>query len=471
MGFYFDALAFVGEGIASGALGEIGSEGIGWLLRQIFGDPPPSDLPEIEAIGKQLNTIQDTLYTMEAMISTDFEQIEQQLQAIAQQQLYEIWQEKDQALQAYITTIDTQYTLYVEYAQNAGTTTKQNISDLVTDIQSSTGALDCLAQINALVLGSGEDKGVLQLWREMVAPLMTMPPFLRDKMLFGQTAEQYLNYYTRIAWAQMRAANLLVEAYNQQGNHGEVTTQWQDFKSFMGRQEIPFLVQFEWLLYGVAQQNATWFGLETSPSGTFCSLSYDCASVFQDIFAGGLYYSYYQPTPARAIAEQLLATAYAMGPSERRIAVWMIHPAGIRYPTNLDLTQANVQLVPASGGAPISPDSAATLINTTLSLPMPFYSAIQLLNARLVRRYVFDQSVSDGTYTLYDENNTFPTVSGNNQLTDYFQDGQYLNYILRVDAGQPSDFMDFGTYIDPQGTFVVASAYTQESSASQRGAA
>ena len=71
----------------------------------------------------------------------------------------------------------------------------------------------------------------------MVAPLMTMPQYLEEKMFFGQAAELYLNYYTRIAWSQMCAANLLVEACNQQGNDGEATTQWQDFRSVMTAQE------------------------------------------------------------------------------------------------------------------------------------------------------------------------------------------------------------------------------------------
>jgi hypothetical protein len=287
-------------------------------------------------------------------------------------------------------------------------------------------------------------------------------------MPFERAVEEYLNYYTRIVWAQMRAANLLVEDYNQQCNHDEETTQWEDLRSFVIQQEGPFLSQLEQLLYGAAQQNATWF--ESCPSDTSCSLAYDCGAIFQYMFAGGLYYSHYRPTPARAQAERLLATAVAMAPSERRIAVWMIHPAGVLYPSGLDLTQATVQLLSASANTPISPDSSTTLIDTTLPLPMPFYSAIQLLNRRLVRRYVFSQSLADGTYTLYSENNSYPTVAGNNQTTDYFQDSQYLDYNLRVGPDQPADFMDFGTYIDPQGTFVLAPAYPQVSAAAAEAA-
>ena len=78
---------------------------------------------------------------------------------------------------------------------------------------------------------------------------------------------------------------------------------------------------------------------------------------------------------------------------------------------------------------------------------------------------MFDQSISDGTYTLFDMDNSYPAVSGNDQVTDSFQNTRYLNYTLQVGPGQTNDFMDFGTYIDPRYTFVVAAAYAQQSSA------
>jgi len=81
-----DALNFVGRGLASGALGNIGGQAMGFVLDEIFGGG--GDDSAIAKLGDQLNQIESMIQELLKELSEDFSTIEKQLAEIKQEQLY-----------------------------------------------------------------------------------------------------------------------------------------------------------------------------------------------------------------------------------------------------------------------------------------------------------------------------------------------------------------------------------------------
>ena len=195
------------------------------------------DLAAIAKLGDQLNQIEGMIQELLKELSEDFATIERQLADIKQEQLYTAWELRDNSAQEKITNINTQYNTYVEFAQNPKTTSKSSIAQLTTDIlDTNAGAANNRQQLNMMVTGSGEDKGLLQLWQEMVAPLIAA-----DKMTFYDAIDNYMDYYATIVYAQMRATVLLVEAYNHKKNPPLAKQNWEDYRKLVDQQELCFL--------------------------------------------------------------------------------------------------------------------------------------------------------------------------------------------------------------------------------------
>jgi hypothetical protein len=444
MGFFSDALTFVAKNVAEGALSEVGTTGAGWVLSSIFGNQGGSNQQlanEIQQIGNQLTSIQTTLDQLKAQLATAFGEIQQELKEINQEELYLAWQQRNSQLQIFLAQIDTQYTLFTTYAQNANTTSQAEIAALVDEIKNSNnGAGVSLRNVQEIVRGAGLEKGVLQLWAEMVTPLVA-----QSRISYSTAAQSYLNYHTNIIYGALRAINLLVEAFNQQGNHPVASSQFSAYQANMAALEAPFLVQLERIAYAAMRDGATWTTIKSDRPVD--QLHYDYWGVIQYLYASGWFATEYQPSVMRRWAEEILYAAQALGAAQRRIVVWMLHPGNIFFPQNVNFDSAAVQLISGTSDATISPDASATLINEMVTVRGPA-SRPALPQQRLIKRFVFGKTLTDGPYSLAD-NTSFPTNEGSNQQTDYFMDGLYLDYTLQVSGDSPFDFMDFATYIDP----------------------
>jgi hypothetical protein len=305
MSFFTDGLTFVAGNVAKGALGWVGGQAAGWVLGDLFGTNGPSTQDVLDAIGKlgtQLTNIQGTLATIEKQLTEEFAKIEQDLEEIHQEELYIAWQQVNNNIVTYKNQINTQYGIFIEYAATASVRkpTEQEIVDLVKQIQdSNVGAEDSLNGINSFVLGDGQAKGVLELWREMVTPLIA-----KGQMTFAAASTAYMNYYASILHAQIRAINLIVESYNQQNRNNISKDKYQHYQNLMTQQEVPFLRALEELTYDALQPGASFWTEVDFKDTTFASVEY--FSLVQSLWAGGGWVASYAPTPWRLGANRCL---------------------------------------------------------------------------------------------------------------------------------------------------------------------
>jgi hypothetical protein len=465
MSLFTDGLEFIGTNVAKGALSWVGGDIAGWVLGDISGTNGPSNqdvLDAVDKLGQQLTGIEATLASLEDEINTNFDEIQQELIKINQEALYIAWQAVNNQIVVYMNQINTQYSTFVEYAAAAKSTSQQEVQALVQQIQdTNTGAKVSLNGINAFVLGGGQQKSVLELWREMVAPLVG-----KNIMTFGDAAEALTNYYSSIVYAQMRAINLIVESYNQQNNNAVSQQEYTAYRALMTRQELPFMQALEELTCDAMQQGGCW--LQSQINTSLATAEY--VDVAQAMWAGGGYVAHYQPTLWRYQAEQLAAAAQAMQAGDRRIVVCMIFDnyATSNYVPYQDYTQLAIQIVqPASRATesstarrrhhrrhlgappPVSPDSTVTVMSEA-QYQLPQFSPTGSTK-RLIRRNVFTKAISsDGFYQLVDLNDQYPTIVGSHQSSVYFMNpDKYLSYFMYVDGTHPFDYMDFGIYVDP----------------------
>jgi hypothetical protein len=417
------ALKFVGTAVANGALGKVGGDLMGFVLGSIFGDSSNKEVMEaLQQIGEQLKQIEYALRQISAEMRQGFADIKQELTKLHMDNLYLEWQDKDVGVQAAITQIATQYGRYTEYAQNGSTTSREQVDELVKEIlNTNNGAEPSMQQINGLVLSVGMSKGALRLWQDMVSPLVS-----NGVITYGQAISAYLDYYGHILFAQARAAALLVEAYNKKADSKNAKATHTNYRRILQGQEPEFLNNMEPLYFAATTQGSTWSGR---------NVGFDYFMVWQAITAQGIYASSYRPTLERQAAEDLLGSAYALLPNERRIVVLMVVPYG-----NEEFKNSVLSLIAGNETTnPITPDSMS---NATLAARINDQD-----HQWLLRRFVYTKKINDGTYHIDPSiNDKYPPRSGSGGRTWYFLDPAYADYTLSVDPGSPSDFLDFCPY-------------------------
>ena len=439
------ALTFIGEGLANGALSSVVSFGAGFILDAIFGNPDQKILNELNELGQELNTIESTLVNIE----DELDAISKELAKIAQEQLYQAWETRDNDVQEIITKIKAQFQTLIQFAKNAKDTSKEEVDELVSNIlNTNSGALVNLEQLQTLVLGSGQDKGVLQLWTDMVAPLTT-----KNTFPIGKALNSYLKYYVHIVSAQMRAANLLVQAFNKQQSRNNAMDSYRRYRKIANSQEVPFIKNIDFLIRNSLSTGGTYGPIG---QGNF-SFQYEYLPLMQSYFAGGAFKGEYQPSPIHRQAEEILSSAQAMGPKERRIVVWMVYPANFAIsappPPGIDFGNLNLKIVEVGTDRENSS-------NPTLSQNIPVITGESPHN---IRRFVYE-TVKSGDYRMVDMNGSeygLPPINGSAQKTVYFQEPFYLNYTLTVNNVTPFDFMDFLVYPDFQNTAFTTSGNAQ----------
>jgi len=414
-------LSSFGISIVKGMGSEVGGEVAGWALSKIFGDSgtPKSDpevLNSIKDLSSQLSGVADSVKFLNTQINDDMNEIEKELQAIQQEQLYISWETRDKDLQKYITQQNIQYQRYLDYTKTPKETSQMNIQEIVTQIlDTNNGAEQMMGQINTLLVGSGKDKGVLQLFSEMMEPLI-----LNGTVSCYRALDSYFNYYRSAAYAQQQSLYLLIEAFHQRGDDSEVENEHKKYQENVKSQEIPFLSRIEYMLLEQIKYGAS------EPS-----ISFDNYSAAQDYQAQGYFFSYYKPTPVRAEAEKILADSLCLKDDENRIVVWMIYPtlAGDGsiwvggHSRNFDPTDYEIGLQPIGNQdmAAISPgyvNQVSIINNPNKNLPPESISA-----SHMFKRMVYSD-LAPGNYSLQDLNGKpgLEPADGSIQKSIYFQD-------------------------------------------------
>ncbi|GAB4393006.1 MAG: hypothetical protein Tsb0032_10750 [Kiloniellaceae bacterium] len=429
----------VATGLAGGAAKKAGGAAAGWVLEEIFGDPDEEQVQAIEQLGDQLTSVQNAVAALGEELSRDMDLIQKELKEIKLEQLYIAWQTVDNDLQQYITQLDVQYGRFLGYAASPKTTTKEEVTELIDEIlNTNNGAAVVMAQINKLLIGSESAKGALQLYSEMVQPLV------RDgKQSCYAAIRNYFNYYVTAAYAQQRALYLLVEAFHEDGNDTLAQRQRDGYQAMVKSQEIPFVSVVDTLLH-----EEMLGGIQLVDGHTL--YTYDYVHALQDYSAQGFYDGTYSPTEVRAEAEELLTASLCLAPDHNRLVLWMVYP-----PLDMGYAQLkgknfnNVDVQVRDAGNASAPGISAS------------YSNVVIINRsngeKGPRNYVRDHSfkrmvfedLPGGSYVMKDENGQNgldPVASSNEARTAYFQTPKYLTYQMVLNTEAQGAFMDFEVY-------------------------
>ena len=433
-------------GLASGAAKEIGSEAAGWALNLIFGGPDEKELEAIEGLSAQLTEVQKAVNAIGNMIETDMAIIQEELKAIAEEELYISWEVRDNDLQEYITKVNAQYETYINYTQNPSTTSQQEVKRLVDEVlNTNDGALVNMSEINNLLIGNGVDKGVIQLYTEMVAPII-----MNGKQSCYEALDGYFNYYINAAYAQQRALYLLVEAYHQYPNDPLAQAQRTKYQEFVRSQEIPFVTAIENLLRQQLRGGIVRLVDTKSALPYRDYYSYDYVRALQDYSGQAFYSSHYSPTFVRAKAERILINSLCLKSTENRIVVWMIYPTLSKCLNQSGFDNVDILLALADNPSSkvIYPDysNIVTSVQNTAHYCYDYYNT-----EHKFKRMVY-KNLSGGCYALKDMNGKdgLIPIDGSNQEKNYFQDPKYLRYSMILNETLQGNFMDFSVYADGQ---------------------
>lgn len=430
------------KGLAGGIAQEVGGQAAGWALSKIFGGDS-GETEAIQQLSDQLTQVANEVAQMDEEMQEWFGIIQEELIAIQQQQLYIAWQIRDNDLQGYITTLNVMYDRFISYTNNPATTSKDQISNLVDDIlDTNDGAAVIIAQISNILVGSGSDKGALQLYTEMSETLVA-----NGKQSCYKTIDDYFNYYINAAYAQQTALYLLIEAFHQQNNDPLAQQQRILYRNYVKSQEIPFVANVEKIL---RQQLAVLHkGSSIYDSNGF---SWTTVNALQD-YSGQAYYNsydYYKPTSVRNIAEQILLYSLCLEKGSNRIVVYMIWPTlstdGMLY-GNKEFDDIPIFIKNNETEEEIT--TSYSDVVQTIAKDQEEHTYDCYNTEHKFKRIVY-QDVPYGTYTLKDINNTpgLEPVDGSNQSINYFQDPMYLSYKMTINSFVQGSFMDFSVYAD-----------------------
>jgi len=477
MGFFDDAISTIGRGLAETAANAIGEQtgvDLGGTVAYLFGggqavgganlqnveaavassDLPPAAITALEAaldgqrqtlsdIGAQLTSVSQTLQSFEE----DFAQIENELAKIQQQQLFQNWQTVDTTITPFVAAINTSYQTYSSFLGDFQNTPQSLVSELMTYIlDTNVGPADGVTTINALILGQDQAKGVLQLWSEMVTPLIQ-----QGLLDYRDAVQQYTRYYQRLAYAELCATNLLMEAYNFNVDADQADIAWTNYKKAIASQETPFIRS---LIPLVAA--ASTFFLETNYYYSTFTASQSALQLNPGVqrLPGNGSSAFYEPSAIFEAAESLLADLAVTAPTDRRIVAWMLYAGS--YIANV---VSPVELTLAGGSATVSASSDAILGPYSYPSPGTIYVDYNFDtgSAFFVKRFVFSgEALADGAYTLTNLNGTNGLtpletyLSGTGERTaPPFMNDNITQYGLAIGGAQPFDFMNFMAYSTP----------------------
>jgi hypothetical protein len=496
MSFFDDAISTVGRGLAqtaAGALSDATGVDVGGIMNTLFGNGQTSggealstvqqelqakwtgdqasltmlsdgitqQSAQLAELGNQIGAISTAIASLNAQLS-NFAEL---LANLAQSSLYQQWQAVDVEMTEYIVAIDTSYQTYGQYAAdpNIGTPNAiptTEVSELMNDVLNmNNGPKVALNAISTFIMDDSQAKGVLQLWSSMVSPLVA-----GGQIDYRDAVKQYINYYRKLAYAQLRATNLLMEAYNFNGDPTSATDAWTDYKKTVLSQESTFMTWLIPLIYsGINPQSAMGGRLTVVPfTSSHAILQLDPG--VQRLGSGPAGKGYIEPSAVLRSAEELLANLYITDPDERRIVLLMAYTGDA--PIGPAVDQAALTLSPAGGGDPVAATRKTRLgapyawPGDWVTLSIPPSDDNMLFSTLYVTRFVYSAGGGTG---LPDGDYEITNINGQNGLVPYetyisrntsdppppFLNDAVLNYPLHVDGAKQFDFMNFMAYVIP----------------------
>jgi hypothetical protein len=502
MSFFDDALDAMGQSLAQSASGYVqGVTGpvVGGMLGSLFGGSQASggadiaqlqanidakfageqqDLDllngQMQAQSAQLTNIGNQLTALSGAVSAltrDVEGMAALLQKIAQLEAYGNWQAVDDEMTDAITQIHTIYNTYAVTAANYKTVAAAEVTNLAEEaLNPNDGPADSMAKINVYVVSSGRREGALQLWSEMVAPLVAT-----GVLDYRNAVDQYTAYYKKLVSAQLLAANVLVEGHNYYDDKLAADT-WKQYKAMVAGQEDEFIRWLVPLVYSGVEAGAV--GSSGNPEGpqfTWYEAAMQLHPGLQAMPGDSGGEGYYAPTSIFRDAEALLAGLSVTDPADRRIVVHMVFsddqqgtfknpidavPITIQAPTNTQAAEIG------QGGA-VAPTHTGKFAYNPFPVPFDprgtpdenFYNGEYLY----LYRQVYSQdacnlqegALPDAAYQLTDLNGTLPAVTTYASFDEglgkvSFQETKVLDYTLTVSPTSQFDFMNFGAYMISQ---------------------
>lgn len=438
-------------------------DGLAGALADKFGPGPQLDTllsdviqqqKAIAAIGNQLQAVSAAI----ARITGEIANIQALLQEIRQEQLYQAWASRNDFIKGYVNTIDTTYRQYADYMKHALKTHTKSITKLADDIiNPGTGVGNAANGISTYLLSGGnQDKGALQLWSEMVAPLVTA-----RKLDYREAVAEYMDYYSKLAYSQLQATNLLIEAYHFRAESDEAQSLWEAYKALLLRQEDQFIRFLVPLVYA-AIPGGRFFDELMNPPRWYGNFTFFDAAM--QLHPGGQTIEgdadrgsgFYQPSSVFLQAEKLLANLYVTDPEQRRIVVHLVYMDGEDGAISNRINGVQLTLDPgpiaAQHKAQLGPFDLSSDLRNEDSVPdqnmcWSGYTG----NSFYVNRLVFTIGadgipLGDGSYGVTDLNAALPPIDSYGGKVP-FQEAKVLRYPLRVSTATPFDFMNFGGYM------------------------
>ncbi|HEX8198058.1 MAG TPA: hypothetical protein VF571_17830, partial [Pyrinomonadaceae bacterium] len=361
------------------------------------------------------------------------------------------WQGQDNQIKNYIVKIDSAFQLYATYvAEEAEVSDVAALAASILDPNN--GELDAVNAINGFMLTDQQNKGALPLWAEMTCPLIEAG--LLD---YRQAVDQYFAYYTKLAWAQLRATNLLMEAYHFHGSQDDKLAAgvWTSYQKLILSQENEFIRN----LISIVRS-----GIVGSFARGYAQTAYQSMTQFHPDFTplsdsnGNYLGTYYEPASVLMKGEALLARLAVTDPDDRRMVVHMTY-LGDAYKTAIDAAGITLSMNSQTSGGTVQPDS-----NPAVYGPMPvpdtsypsqpgyFLDPMWMCdNTFYVKRLVYSGSpatpLADGLYQLTNMNGSGSLVPLETYYgTMPFQSVPVLGYTMEINSAQPFDYMNFAGY-------------------------
>lgn len=481
MGFFDDAIGSIGKSLATSAtsyLTETTGYNVGGTMAFLFGGDQTTKGETLNGLIASINNeftgnpdslallqndlnnqaakiglIGDQLTAMSTAIQDidgEIKGIEALLDKINQGQLYLTWQGQDNQIKNYIVKIDSAFQTYAQYVAHEAEV--RDVADLAKSIlDANNGELDAANAINGFMLTDQQNKGALQLWGEMTCPLIEAG--LLD---YRQAVDQYFAYYTKLAWAQLRATNLLMEAYHFHGSQDDelAADVWKSYQTLILSQETEFIGN----LVSIVRS-----GVVSSFARYYAQTAYQSVTQFHPdftpLFDSNSNYlgTYYEPASVLMKGEALLARLAVTDPEDRRMVVHMTYP-GDAFKTAIDAAVITLSMNSQTSGGTVQPDS-----NPAVYGPMPAPNTAYLFQSFpldaawvsdstfYVKRLVYSGSsatpLADGLYQLTNMNGNGSLVPMNTYYgTMPFQSAPVLGYTMEIHAAQPFDYMNFAGY-------------------------
>jgi hypothetical protein len=489
MSFFDDAISTLGRGLAQSAVGTLSDEtgfDVGGTLNALFGNGQPTGGADLTALQSalqgdwggssaqlqmltgsinqqtqmiaQLGTQLTGIANAVKLINDEIAGLQQLLQKINQEQLYEEWQAADDLTTQYLAAIQSSYFAYGSFTSAYAKTPTDAVNRLANDIlDTNDGPGVGLNALSQLILDNNQKRGLLQLWSNMVTPLVA-----GGLLDYRDAVNQYMAYYQTLAYAQLQATNLVMEAYNLLGPADQAKAIWKQYRAALLAQENTFIT---WLVPLVAAGVPA----QVNQGSTYNNFSgVDAAAQLNP----GVQHlpgaavpgnAYFAPSAVFKAAENLLATLYVTAPADRRIVVHMVYVSEPGISTLL----AGVALTLTQSGLPPVPATSSAV----LGAPFPLAAGGTQLpdfnfqfNDFYIKRFVFsaddpNQTLADGQYTLADLNGvnglvpmatylSDPNAGGSNPEPP-FMNQNVLAYPLSIDGTTPFDFMNFMAYMVP----------------------